>query len=113
MFLNLNKVEIKLSVIRQKGESQNGGHRKTKHTKISEKLTFLTPWDCKVFSNFLLITETHLRPSETGRMKFFLQKYCVKSVQIRSFFWSVFSRIRTRKNPVYEQFSSSEIVNNF
>ena len=31
------------SVIRQKGESQNGGNKKTKHAKFSEKRTFLTP----------------------------------------------------------------------
>ena len=30
-------------VIRQKGESQNGCFKKTKHAKFSEKLTFLTP----------------------------------------------------------------------
>ena len=34
----------KLSVIRQKGESQNGCLKKTKHAKFSEKRTFLTPW---------------------------------------------------------------------
>ena len=28
-------------VIRQKGESQNGGNKKTKHAKFSEKRTFL------------------------------------------------------------------------
>ena len=40
--------------------------------------------------------------------------YCVKSIQIRRFFWSVFSRIRTeygkirtRKNSVYGHFSRS------
>ena len=32
------------SVIKQKGESQNGSFKKTKHAKSSEKLTFLTPW---------------------------------------------------------------------
>ena len=32
------------SVIRQKGESQNGCFKKTKHAKFSEKRTFLTPW---------------------------------------------------------------------
>ena len=32
------------SVIRQKGESQNGCFKKTKHAKFSEKQTFLTPW---------------------------------------------------------------------
>ena len=33
--------------------------------------------------------------------------YCVKSVQIRSCFWSVFSCIRTRNNSVFGQFSRS------
>ena len=33
----------KSSVIRQKGESQNGGNKKAEHTKFSEKQTFLTP----------------------------------------------------------------------
>ena len=32
------------SVIRQKSESQNGGNKKAKHAKFSEKRTFLTPW---------------------------------------------------------------------
>ena len=31
------------SVIRQKGESQNGGNKKAKYAKFSEKLTLLTP----------------------------------------------------------------------
>ena len=35
-------------VIRQKGETQNGGNKKTKHVKFSEKRTFLTPWDAQV-----------------------------------------------------------------
>ena len=33
--------------------------------------------------------------------------HCVKSVQIRTFFWSIISRIRTRKNSVFGLFSSS------
>ena len=32
-----------LSVIRKKGESQNGVNKKTKHTKFSEKQIFITP----------------------------------------------------------------------
>ena len=36
--------------------------------------------------------------------------YCVKSVQIRSFFWPVFFCIRTRKNSVFGHFSRSVIV---
>ena len=31
-------------VITQKGESQNGCYKKTKHAKFSEKQTFLAPW---------------------------------------------------------------------
>ena len=49
------------SVIRQKVESQNGGNKKAKHAKFSEKRTFLTPgyahirvrirgWEMFVFS---------------------------------------------------------------
>ena len=33
---------LNLSVIRQKGESQNGCFKKTKHAKFCEKRTFLT-----------------------------------------------------------------------
>ena len=32
------------AIIRQKGESQNGCFKKTKHAKLSENRTFLTPW---------------------------------------------------------------------
>ena len=28
----------------QKGKSQNGGNKKAKHAKISQKRTFFTPW---------------------------------------------------------------------
>ena len=37
--IRINKV---LSVLRQKGECQNGGNKKTKHAKFSEKRVFLT-----------------------------------------------------------------------
>ena len=37
-------VWIKPSVIRQKGESQKGCFKKTKHAKFSEKGKFLNPW---------------------------------------------------------------------
>ena len=40
--LNTNQRD-KSSVIRQKGESQGGGNKKTKLPKISVKRTFLTP----------------------------------------------------------------------
>ena len=35
-------IDSNSSVIRQKGESQNGCFKKTKHAKFSEKRTFLT-----------------------------------------------------------------------
>ena len=38
----------KSSVKRQKGESQNGCFKKTKHAKFSEKRTFLTRWYAQV-----------------------------------------------------------------
>ena len=40
------------------------------------------------------------------RAKF--NRHCVKSVQIRSFFWSVLSCIRTRKNSIFGHSSRSE-----
>ena len=38
------------------------------------------------------------------------ERHCVKSVQFRRFFWSVFSRIWTSKNSVFGHFSHSEHV---
>ena len=37
-------MEMISSVIRQKGESQNGGNNKAKHAKFPEERKFLTPW---------------------------------------------------------------------
>ena len=39
----LHLLSCNLSVIKQKGESQNGCFKKTKHAKFSEKRIFLTP----------------------------------------------------------------------
>ena len=38
------KTKATRSVIRQKGESQNGCFKKTKHVEFSEKRRFLAPW---------------------------------------------------------------------
>ena len=52
--------------------------------------------------------------SVIGRtLMFSVSSHCVKSVQIRSYFWSVFSRIqyrkiRTRNNSVFGHFSRSD-----
>ena len=37
-------IQSDLSVIRQRGESENSCFKKTKHAKFSEKRTFPTPW---------------------------------------------------------------------
>ena len=47
-------------VIRQKGDSQNGCFEKTKHTKVSEKRTFLTSWYAHV-QTFLTPWYAHVR----------------------------------------------------
>ena len=38
---------------------------------------------------------------------------CVKSVQIRSYFWSVFSCIRTRNNSIFGQFSRIVLIKDY
>ena len=40
-------------------------------------------------------------------MPHFIQHHCPKSVQIRSFFWSEYRNIRTRKNSAFGYFSRS------
>ena len=42
------------SVIKQKGESQNGCLKKTKHANFSEKQKFLTPWYAYVRVHIIL-----------------------------------------------------------
>ena len=45
--LRFHRISSKnLSVIKPKGESQNGCFKKTKHAKFSEKKNFLTPYIC-------------------------------------------------------------------
>ena len=44
-------------------------------------------------------------------IRMILLVHCVKSVQIRSFFWSVLSCTRTRKNSVFGHFSRSAFKN--
>ena len=53
------------SVIRQKGESQNGCFKKTKHAKCLEKRTSLTPW------------YAHVRVRSGGKKSSFFGKFGV------------------------------------
>ena len=82
----------KSSVIRQKGESQNGYFKKAKHAKISEKLKFLIPdmhtfvyvsggKKCLFFGNFGMVCFL-----ETPVLRFALLPYY-------------------RRSPVFEKFS--------
>ena len=58
--MTTNKVDSgifdKSSVIRQKGESQNGCFKKTKHVEFSEKQAFLTPWYAHILASLFLPT---------------------------------------------------------
>ena len=58
------------SVIRQKVESQNGGDKKTKHTKYLKKQTHLTPWYAHI---------------PVGKKCFFFRKFCVFCFLMTSF----------------------------
>ena len=52
----------KATVIRQKGESQNGCFKKAKHAKFSEKRTFFTPWYAHTRSLLSWNTRFEIRP---------------------------------------------------
>ena len=80
------------SAIRQKGESQNRGNKKTKHSKFSEKLLFLTPWDTCVYVSW-------------GKKCFFFGKFgvfffsCYLCFEIRPFalsqtYWTINNRVQ-------------------
>ena len=62
-------------VVRQKGEFQNRGNKKTKHANFSGKRTFLTPWYAHVqkyaFNAFKKSFET-LKRSEKKNVSWFI-----------------------------------------
>ena len=62
--------ESSSSVIRQRGESQDGCFKKTKHAKFSEKRTFLGGKKCLFFGKFGV-----LRFPETPVLRFALLPY--------------------------------------
>ena len=65
-------------VIRQKGESQNGGNKKTKHANFFEKWTFLTPWYAQVFCG-----------ASKGFMKAFIKPYEVSQRSAKKLIFSL------------------------
>ena len=54
----INITSDKTLVLKQKGESQNGGKKKANHVKFSEKWTFLTPWYAHVHGHAHAHTRT-------------------------------------------------------
>ena len=54
--------------------------------------------------------ERDFNNSNTNNNKYTNTKHCVKSLQIRSFFWSECGKIPTRKNSVFGHFSRSDSV---
>ena len=73
---------------------------------------------CRLWRQLVALLAAFWRVSQTSMMMFFCEnsvRHCMKSVQVRSYFWSVFScirtkyrKIRTRKNSVFAQFSRSD-----
>ena len=76
----------------------------------------------KIWSNYQMImlqTPTLILRSSQAvyvfrvNMRSVIVWYCVKYVQIKSYFWSVFSCFQTRKNSVLGHFSYSGMSRNF
>ena len=72
------------------------------------------PYDAmRDFLNFLkMLNIRRVAPMDidsplSSKKEWIIRSNCVKSVQIRRYFWSIFSSIRTRNNSVFEQFSCS------
>ena len=88
-----------------------------KHTGVRPYIAIFCPyawiylWNKKPFSSVL---ETLVTLWKLSEFEVFLVRHCVKIVQIRSYFWFVFSciwteyrKIRTRSNSVIGRFSRS------
>ena len=102
------------SAIRQKGKShQNECYKKTKHANFSEKETFLSSLrgkNCSFFRKLDMLCFLVIPVLRFTLLPHYRRFHCVKSVQIRNFFQSVFSRIHTEyweRDTLYGQFSGS------
>ena len=85
------------SVMRKKGESQNGCFKKTKHAKFSEKRKFVTPWyahlcvrirgKCSFFGKFGVLCLL-----ETPVLRFALLPYYLRVIKryLKKFLWKIF-----------------------
>ena len=109
------------SVISQKDEYQDGCFKKTKPAKFKKKRTFLTPryarayWNVPFSENlacFVFLKHPgwfyHIAQSSL----IILIIHFLKCVQIRSYFWSVFSCIRTEYGDLRSKSRKIRIRNN-
>ena len=83
------------------------GKTKTECTR-KETVNLMIPRKLKTLSSFYISIKVSVSYKYTflaGKK----HKHCVKSVQIRSFFWSEYRKIRTRKNSVFGHFSRIEV----
>ena len=72
-------VNYNSSVIRQKGKSQNGCFKKTKHAKFSEKRTFLTPW--YAHQSLFLNKDAGLRPATLCKKRLWCAYQGIRNVR--------------------------------
>ena len=77
--------------------------------KINSKITRLQERSSRIVYNDHITSFEDLLKKDNS----FKIHHRVKSVQIRSYFWSVLSCIRTRNNSVFAHFSCSALVSNF
>ena len=87
-----------------------------RHFAYSDKSFPCLPLKQKIFCKNIKCSIYSTREKEiliigsTNNNKYTNTKHCVKSVQIRSFFWSECGKIPTRKNSVFGHFSRSDSV---
>ena len=125
-------------MIKQKGKSQNGCFKKTKHAKFSEKRIFLAPWyahvrvrnirflenlACFVFlkhpfwdSPFCLITddllfsrEAYTESSQTPKMEFLAKNYFRQKIYLKLFPLTIFAKSSILDVWVSSESASAEV----
>ena len=84
------------------------------HKKVSNYAFQVEFWISSIFNAFKIHICKLARGATSWSWKKIRKRHCLKSIQIRNYFWSVFSCIRdriwrfTRNNSVFRHFSRSE-----